>query len=393
MSSKKVLCINTGGKGDLHGLRMRRLARRLHADVTYYDLDRSVSRLTSAKAVWKLINSDRWDLIYQESTGIASGINLIRAARQRQQPFIVSSGDPIGGFFHDTKGYLWGQSFEIYERLLYQSCAGYIGWTPYLTGAALKLGAKRAATVEGGVDLSIFYPYTDAKRLEIRAKLGIPADHLVCGVVGSLIWVHPKSYCYGYELVEMIKRIKRQDVSVLIVGDGDGRSRLEAAIPEALRSRVVFTGRIPEAEVVDAINVMNIGFVTQFPGKLGCFRLTTKLPEYLGCGVPVAMSPIPGFYDYAASAGWALPPQHPSSPEFLDRCAEWVDQLSWSEVEQKSEQALQVARRFFDYEVVGAKFCNFVHELLYGSCLSPRSSAQEAPDSLIHKPSPSSQLI
>jgi len=362
---KKVLCINTGGKDNLHGLRMRRLTAKLNAETTYYDLDRSLSRKAASRAVWNLLTSSKWDLVYQEGTGISAGGNLIRAALAWKQAFIVSSGDPIGGFFYVTQGPLLGCFFELYEKLLYRTCKGFIGWTPYLTGAALKMGAKRAITVEGGVDLSIFYPYAPSERLKLRQKYGIHSEHIVCGLVGSLNWSSRQSYCYGYELIESLKCVKRQDISLLIVGDGNGRSYLEKALPDTLRSRVVFTGRLPETEVVSAINTMDIGFVTQTLDELGSYRLTTKLPEYLACGVAIAMSPIPGFYDYAASAGWPLPAYHPASSDFHNRCAQWLDQLTWSDIAQKKNYAPEVASKYFDYNLVSSKFCNFVHELLY----------------------------
>ena len=93
----------------------------------------------------------------------------------------------------------------------------------------------------------------------------------------------------------------------LIVGDGDGRAELEHRVPPEWRVWGVFTGRVAEHEVVDALNAMVIGFITQTLDALG---ITTKLPEYLATGLPVAMSPIPGHYDYVGSAGWSLPP-HP----------------------------------------------------------------------------------
>ena len=361
---KKVLCIATAGKGGQDELRMQRLASQLKAEVTYYCVDRSVSRLASAREIWRLLNSSHWDLVYQEGTGIAGGINLILAASITKQPFVVSSGDPIAGFFRTTKGAAIGNLFEIYESLLYKNCAGFIGWTPYLTGVAMKMGARRAVTVEGAVDLNIFYPYTKERRLEIRQKYGIAPNGLVCGVIGSLIWVPTQSYCYGYELVETLKRTKRKDVSFLIVGDGDGKILLEKTVPEELRSRIVFTGRLPETEVVDVVNAMDIGFVTLF-GEMGNYRLTTKLPEYLACGVPVAMSPTTAFYDYAATGGWALPEYHPSTPQFNQQCAQWLDKLTWDEVEKKKKLALKLARDRFDYDVISPKFCDFVHRLLY----------------------------
>src|SRR5262245_1017531 len=95
----RILCINPRGPGDLHGLRARCLASHLNADVTFHDVDRAISRTAASRRVWSLLRSENWDLVYQEGTGIAGGFNLIRAARAWGQPYIVSSGDPIGGYF------------------------------------------------------------------------------------------------------------------------------------------------------------------------------------------------------------------------------------------------------------------------------------------------------
>ena len=373
---KKVLCIATAGKGGQDERRMHYLASQLNAEVIYYCLDRSVSRVVAAQEIWRLLQSDQWDLVYQEGTGIAGGMNLILAALLKNQSFIVSSGDPIGGFFHMREGPLMGYLFEVYERLLYKTCKGFVGWTPYLTGAAMKMGVQTAVTVEGAVDLDVFYPYDQSRRLAIRERYKLNPNHIVCGIIGSLNWNFRQSCCQGYELVESLKHIKREDVSLLIVGDGNGRAHLEQAIPERLRSRVVFTGRVPEADVVEAINAMDIGFVTQILGKLGNYRLSTKLPEYLACGVPVAMSPIPGFFDYASPAGWSLPAYHPASTEFHTHCAQWLDQLNWSDIAQKRKQAPELAHKYFDYEVVKPKFSEFVHRLLYSGYthLQPEAS-------------------
>src|SRR4051794_39429035 len=100
---KRLLCINTGGVGNLHGLRMRRLTAGLAAEIVYHDVERHTSRLRAASNLWQLIrHSGPWDLIYQEGTGITAGGCLIRANRQWGQRFIVSSGDPISGFFEVT---------------------------------------------------------------------------------------------------------------------------------------------------------------------------------------------------------------------------------------------------------------------------------------------------
>ena len=361
---KHILCINPRGAGDLHELRARRLTIGLDAELTFYNVDRTHSYPVALQALWKIVSCQPWDLIYQEGTGIVGGLNLIRAARTRKQKFLISSGDPIAGFFQVTKGPAVGAVFRQYERALYQSCAGFVGWTPYLTGAALTMGARRAATVEGAVDLEQFTPYSAADRKTAKEGFGLDPAHLVCGVVGSLKWTPRQSYCYGLELVETLKRVKRQDVSLLIVGDGSGKSILESRVPEELRRRVVFTGRLPEADVVRALNAMDIGFITQTLDQLGSYRLTTKLPEYLACSLPIAMSPVPGFFDYVAAAGWALPALHPASPEFHAGCAAWLDQLSREEIAAKAQAARPIACDRFDYGTLSPRFHLFINSLL-----------------------------
>jgi glycosyltransferase involved in cell wall biosynthesis len=384
-----LLCVNTGGEGDLHGVRMRRLTKNMSARCTYVDFDRSQSRWANARELWRTLRAQRWDLVYQESTGIAGGLCLVRAARAWGQRYVVSSGDPVGGFFRAVKGKLWGAAFECYERLLYRHSTGFIGWTPYLTGAAMKMGAPRAVTVEGAVDTSTFSPMALEERRRCRAHYGLPSDHLVCGVVGSLTWTPRQQYCYGLELVELLSHLERDDVSVLIVGDGDGRTRLEARVPEQFRERVVFTGRVPEAEVAHALGAMDIGFITQTMDSLGRYRLTTKLPEYLAAGLPVAMSPIPGFYDYAQAAGWALPAHHPASEDFHRACAAWLDGLHWEEVQARRERAPALAKKYFDYEVVRPTFEAFVEDVLADGAraLPGRGGSQDGSDSTrAHQP-------
>jgi len=359
----RILCIVTGGAGD--GRRARRLLSTLPAEVTYYDVDKSRLRMASFREIKALLEPGRWDLVFQEGTGIVGGLNLIRAGWKWSQPYVISSGDPIGGFFRTTRGRLYGTVFSAYERLLYRYCAAFVGWTPYLSGLALQLGAPRAATIEGAIDLSEFLRYEASKRAAIRAKYGIPADHLVCGVVGSLQWSASQQYCYGLELVEAIQRVHREDLSVLIVGDGNGRAELEKRVPHHLKDRVFFTGRVPAEEVVDTLNAMDVGFITQTLDGLGSFRLTTKLPEYLAAGLPIAMSPIPGFYDYLHEAGWVLPAAHPGSPGFHQKTAAWLDTLTREDIAQKARHTRSLAESRFDYDtVLLPRFQTFMADLL-----------------------------
>jgi glycosyltransferase involved in cell wall biosynthesis len=253
---------------------------------------------------------------------------------------------------------------ERYERQLYRRSAGFVGWTPYLSGMALKMGAPRAVTVEGGVDLQRFRPLPAPARRAARAKFKLGPEDLVCGVVGNLTWTARQHYCYGLELVEAMRYLRRNDVSMLIVGDGDGRRFLEDRIPATFRDLIRFTGRLVGEDLIEAMNAMDIGFLTQTLDGLGSYRLTTKLPEYLACGLPVAMSPVPGFYDYAMEAGWALPAKHPGTEGFHRACADWIDGLTADEVAAKAACARRLAEQRFDYAALGRRLAIFATDLV-----------------------------
>ena len=359
-----MLGVNTAGKNSADALRMRRLAGRLADwDIAYFDLDKGDKR-GQAGELAALLSSTAWDLIYQEGTGIAGGLPIIRAARSRNLRYIVSSGDPVSGFFRATKGPAFGAAMELYEKELYRRSAGFVGWTPYLSGRAIEMGAPRAVTVEGAVLLDKFQPFSPEDRAAAKAKFGLDTGHIVCGVVGNLTWTPRQQYCYGLELVETLRRIKRPDLSVLIVGDGSGKATLEERVPEALRPRIVFTGRLQEAGVVEAMNAMDIGFITQTLDSLGSFRLTTKMPEYLACGLPVAVSPIPGFFDYVGEAGWPLPPFHPASATFAEQCAAWLETVNRADIASRAARCREIAETRFSYDIVGPRFVRFVENVV-----------------------------
>jgi glycosyltransferase involved in cell wall biosynthesis len=357
----RLLCLNLAGENSTDSFRIRKLTEGLSGQVVYYDADRSTSRWHLYQEIQQLLASQTWDLVYQENTGISGGANLIQAARSWGQPYLISTGDPVGGFFQVTKGPLWGGGMGLYEKLLYQHCAGFMGWTPYLTGLALHLGAKRAVTIEGAVDLAKFYPLPNRSALKI--KYGLNPNHLICGVVGSLKWTERQHYCYGLELVQLLSHLQRTDVSVLIVGDGDGRARLQQMVPLQLKDRVHFTGRVPFDEVIQTMNAIDIGFIAQTLDSLGSYRLTTKLPEFLACGTAIAMSPIPGYYDYAQGAGWPLPVHHPASPVFHRQCAAWLDTLTWEQVDACRRKAPILAEQRFDYQVLQTRFRAFLESI------------------------------
>lgn len=109
MARPKMLCISTAGPVGQDFQRIQRLTEGLPVDCTLWGLERNRSRQKNLWAVWERLRQERPDLVYLEGTGIAAGLPLIWAARAWGQRYVVSSGDPIGGFFLCYRGTaLWG---------------------------------------------------------------------------------------------------------------------------------------------------------------------------------------------------------------------------------------------------------------------------------------------
>ena len=135
--------------------------------------------------------------------GLAGGAALILARAVFGQRYVVSSGDAVGPWVA-TRSRLLGPVFGLYERVLCRLAAGFIGWTPYLVGRALTFGTPRGVTAAGWAP----FPRTPAEltdaRQRVRSALGIPANALVIGIAGSMVWTPRYQFCYGMELVRAL---------------------------------------------------------------------------------------------------------------------------------------------------------------------------------------------
>jgi hypothetical protein len=180
-------------------------------------------RIASAIGLARVVRARRPTLVVMEGTGLAGGLTLLALRAIRGVPYVVSSGDAVGPFLR-LHSSLAGAVGALYERLLCRCCAGFIGWTPYLAGRALTFGAPRAMTAPGWGNAA---PASGARE-RVRARLGFAEGELVVGLVGTLRWTDSVSYAYGLELVRAAGAVRRDDLSVCIVGDGSGKNRLEA---------------------------------------------------------------------------------------------------------------------------------------------------------------------
>jgi glycosyltransferase involved in cell wall biosynthesis len=308
-----ILVFATQGSGHGEEVRIRDLLGRHGYEL--FPFDRKSKRKSGLRLL-STLKRDRPDLVVMEGTGSAGGMALIVARLLWGVPYVVSSGDAVAPFLAARKPLL-GPFFRLYERLLCRLSAGFIGWTPYLVGRALTLGAPRGMTAAGWAPFPRTREELAAGRARVREKLGIPAQAIVFGIVGTLDWNERVGYCYGSELVRAALGLSRADVRVLVAGDGTGLARLKALAGDKLGSTILLPGRIPRDEVPDYLAAMDVGSLPQSVDGVGSFRYTTKLSEYFAASLPVVTGEIPLAYDLDSGWLWKLPGDAPWDERYV----------------------------------------------------------------------------
>src|SRR5450432_3198591 len=241
----RIVAFATQGGGGDDEDRLRALLHGLPAEFFPFDKKHKARCL---RELLGIVRRERPALLLMEGTGVFGGLACILGRWLYGTRYVFGSGDAIAPFL--TAHWPVGKPlFQLYEALLLRNSSGFIGWTPYLAGRAITLGAKRAVTAAGWAPYSFPEAHLRKRRTEIRDALGIAPDSIVFGIVGSLAWSKRLNYCYGWELVRAALEARAPSVKVLIVGDGEGRAHLEEIAGAELGKSIFLPGRVPRDKV------------------------------------------------------------------------------------------------------------------------------------------------
>jgi hypothetical protein len=355
LDERPIVCFATQGSGHLDEQRILELLRPLAPGVVPFAREH---KARSALALFRAARAQRPALIVMEGTGIAGGLAVLAAKTLLGVPYVVSSGDAVGPYL-GLRSRVAGRLGERYERLLCRRSAGFIGWTPYLAGRALTFGAPRAMTAAG-------WPRGQASpgaRERVRAALGIPAETIVAGLVGSIVLNSRVGYAYGAELVRAILAVERQDVAVCVVGDGSGLATLRELAGDELGRRVFLTGRVEPGLVADHLAAFDLASLPQSVDGVGSFRYTTKLSEYLAAQLPVVTGQIPAAYDLDEGQIFRLPGAAPWSDAYVEALSELLGRVDAQEIAAR-RAAIRTGGEPFDAGAQQRRVTAFIEDIL-----------------------------
>jgi glycosyltransferase involved in cell wall biosynthesis len=167
-----------------------------------------------------------------------------------------------------------------FERRIFRAASGLPVVSGYLREYAIAAGAapERVRVTPTAVDAERFDPArVDARA--VRARLGLEGSTVV-GFAGSFAKWHGVNL-----LLEAAAKLAGElpDLRLLLVGDGAGRCAAEARAAElGLADRVVFTGKVPHAEIPAYMAAMDVGVM---PAS-NVYGSPMKVFEYMAMGCP-----------------------------------------------------------------------------------------------------------
>jgi hypothetical protein len=301
-----------------------------------------------------------WDLAYIIDPGRV-GFPAAMAAKAAGATVLVEMGDPQRALYEaQDRSVLEQRLGALLDGLVSVGADGVVVRGRELAGI-LRL-RTRWTYVPDGVDLRHF-KRVDANSL--RARLGIPVDSLVCGVVGSITWSQRAHFTYGLDLVEAISHGEATSAHALIVGDGTGIDVLRQRAAElGVLDRLHMVGRVAHDLVPEHLNAMDVCVSTQTSDEIGRSRTTAKLPEYLACDRWVLASSVGSAADLLPDSmlmrnemfNWSA-----YVAEMATRLGSLAAQLP--EVRENARTRM-IAEREFDYAALAARLAAFAARCL-----------------------------
>ncbi len=174
---------------------------------------------------------------------------------------------------------------ERMELGLYRSASRVMALTHSFKRDLVERGIDGAKidVVTNGVDATQFVP--GPADPAVRAGLGVPDTAFLAGYVGTVGMAHGLS-----ALLETAERLRaREDIHILIQGEGAERAGLEARARAAGLTRLHFRDFVPHGEIARTLRSLDLAIVHLRKDPVFETVIPSKIFELMALGIPILM--------------------------------------------------------------------------------------------------------
>ena len=231
--------------------------------------------LTGIELFFRVITS-RNDYVILSSPPFFSVLWGALGAVVSGQKFLLDVRDLYPEIFFELRmikeNSVFGWMAKKFTKLLYRNAHAIMTVTQGLCREIEKYGEKKPHLVMNGYDPDIFFAGKPEDKF-LRFTL------VFHGTIGKLQNVDT--------LLRLAKELESDDLDILVAGDGPKVQE----IVSAARSNIRYLGNIPYQEIPSLLRKCHVGLSFRTDDKIGKEAFPVKVFEYVGCGLPVIMSP------------------------------------------------------------------------------------------------------
>ncbi len=220
----------------------------------------------------------------------------------------------VNGFLRDAMPHLswrnrmWRRArftFPFSDAVVANSYAGLI---------AYRAPHNKAHCIHNGFDLGRLKSLSPSE--EVRKKYKIPTGRVV-GMVASFSDL--KDYSSFVKAGQIVME-KRDDVVIVLVGDGPNRKKVESLVPFDLRKKVLFLGKLKD--VADIVNIFSVGVLSSTSHGEG---ISNAIMEYMALQKPVVATDCAGNRELVegGKTGFLVPLESPT--ELAEKVLHFLD--------------------------------------------------------------------
>ena len=277
---------------------------------------RPVDDVLALRQLTDVFRAERPEIVHTHSS--KAGVLGRAAARVAKVPVVVHTLHSL--VFHDYQPFLVNRTYRLVKRAMVPLTDHYVSVSDNIRQRAIAAGIgspDRHSTVRSGFHTDQFVESL-IPREDARARLDLPGDRLVVGVVARLFPL--KGHL---EILDAAERLvpRAPEVLFAFVGSGPLRPELEERVRRSgLVENVRFVGHVPPADVPVAFSAFDV--LAHASLREGLARV---IPQAVMAGLPVVCYDLDGSGEVVVDGvnGFLVPPRDTAA--LADRLAALTD--------------------------------------------------------------------